>query len=82
MLSESCADTWLAAHKTTDKIILQFEDEGIPYNPLEKADPDITLPPEQRPCGGLGIFMVKKTMDRVDYEYKNNENRLTLVKKI
>ncbi|MCR5670547.1 MAG: ATP-binding protein [Butyrivibrio sp.] len=61
---------------------ISFTDKGIPYNPLEKEDPDITLSAAERQIGGLGIFMVKKTMDRVDYEYKNNENRLTLVKKI
>ena len=65
--------------KTTDKIILQFEDEGIPYNPLEKADPDITLPPEQRPCGGLGIFMVKEMADDIKYQHIGNKNVLTVI---
>ena len=65
--------------KTTDKIILQFEDEGIPYNPLEKADPDITLPPEERPCGGLGIFMVKEMADDIKYQHIGNKNVLTVI---
>lgn len=59
-------------------IILKFEDNGIPYNPLEKPDPDINLPPEQRPLGGLGIFMVKEMADDIHYEYQNQSNILTL----
>lgn len=64
--------------KYNDKVTIKFEDEGVPYNPLEKPDPDITLPPEERPLGGLGIFMVKEMTDNMDYEYKNNRNILTL----
>lgn len=60
---------------------ITFADRGIPYNPLEKKDPDITLSAEDRQIGGLGIFMVKKYMDDMRYEYKDGENRLTLVKK-
>lgn len=57
-----------------------FEDEGVPYNPLENEDPDITLSVEDRPIGGLGIFMVKKSMDSMAYEYKDGKNRLTIRK--
>ena len=57
-----------------------FEDEGIPYDPLKNEDPDITLSAEDRPIGGLGIFMVKKSMDEVSYEYKDGKNRLTIKK--
>ena len=57
-----------------------FEDSGIPYNPLENEDPDISLSAEDRPIGGLGIFMVKKSMDEVSYEYKDGKNRLTVRK--
>ena len=57
-------------------------DSGIPYNPLEKEDPDITLSAEERGIGGLGIYMTKKTMDEVRYEYKDGQNRLTLIKKL
>ena len=53
-------------------------DSGKQYNPLLKEDPDITLSAEERPIGGLGIFMVKKTMDKVDYEYKDGQNCLTI----
>ena len=61
---------------------LTFIDEGVEYDPLKKADPDVTLPAEEREIGGLGIFMTKKTMDEVRYEYKDGQNRLTLVKKL
>jgi anti-sigma regulatory factor (Ser/Thr protein kinase) len=55
---------------------------GVPFDPLKKADPDVTLPAEESEIGGLGIFMTKKTMDEVRYEYKDGQNRLTLVKKL
>ena len=62
-------------------IQITFMDKGIPYNPLEKADPDTTLSAEERKIGGLGIFMVKKSMDEMIYEYKDGQNILTLMKK-
>ena len=55
-------------------------DWGKPFNPLEKQDADITLSAEERGIGGLGILMVKKSMDAVDYRYENGENILTLTK--
>lgn len=64
--------------KYSDRVTIKFEDEGIPYDPLKKPDPDITLPPEERPIGGLGIFMVKEMTDEMKYEYINNRNILTL----
>lgn len=63
-------------------VVLTFIDGGIPYNPLEKKDPDITLSAEERQVGGLGIFMVKKSMDQVDYEYKDGKNILRIKKNI
>ena len=63
-------------------ISMTFIDEGIPYNPLAKEDPDVTLAAEQRQIGGLGIFMVKKSMDDMYYEYKDGKNMLTLIKTI
>ena len=63
-------------------IVLTFIDKGIPYNPLEKEDPDIKLSAEERAVGGLGIFLVKKTMDIMEYEYVNEQNVLRLKKKI
>lgn len=59
-----------------------FTDSGIPYNPLATPDPDITLSAEERGIGGLGIFMVKKSMDKMLYEYSNGKNKLTLIKVI
>lgn len=59
---------------------ITFLDSGIPYNPLEKQKPDITLSAEERQIGGLGIYMVKKSMDNIWYEYKNGQNILTISK--
>lgn len=59
---------------------ITFIDNGVPYDPLAKEDPDITLSAEQRQIGGLGIFMVKKSMDDVIYEYRDGHNILTLKK--
>ena len=57
-------------------------DKGVPFDPLEKPDPDITLSAEEREIGGLGIFITKKTMDSVTYAYENGENLLTMIKRI
>ena len=59
---------------------IEFEDTGTPYNPLEKEDPDVTLSAEERSIGGLGVFLVKKLMDDVRYEYRDGANVLTLRK--
>lgn len=64
------------------ELFLQIVDSGVPFNPLEKEDPDITIPMEDRKIGGLGIFMVKTIMDSVAYEYISGENILTLTKKL
>ena len=61
-------------------VTLTFKDKGQPYNPLEREDPDVTLSVEEREIGGLGIFLVKKTMDNVTYEYADGYNVLTLHK--
>lgn len=63
-------------------VVITFIDNGIPYDPLAKADPDITLPAEEREIGGLGIYMVKKTMDDVSYEYRDGQNILRIKKNI
>ena len=62
------------------EIILCFEDDGIPYDPLKKPDPDVTQMLGRRKEGGLGIYMVKKRMDKVEYEYVNDRNKLTVYK--
>ncbi|MGN0343793.1 MAG: ATP-binding protein [Lachnospiraceae bacterium] len=61
---------------------VEFRDHGIPYNPLEKADPDITLSAEEREIGGLGIYMVKQSMDKVEYRYEDGCNILAIEKSI
>ena len=63
-------------------IYITFIDSGIPYDPLAKADPDTSLKAEDRAIGGLGIFMVKKSMDNVSYQYKNGQNMLTIQKSL
>lgn len=59
-----------------------FLDSGIAYNPLAKKDPDVTLSAEERKIGGLGIYMVKQSMDEVSYQYKDGKNQLTIIKKV
>ena len=63
-------------------VTITFMDHGIPYDPLKKEDPDVTLSAEERQIGGLGIFMTKKLMDDVTYEYRDGQNILTLKKNI
>lgn len=72
----------LSLDVSSEQVLMTFEDKGIPYNPLEKADPDITLSAEERDIGGLGIYMVKQSMDDVVYEHRDGKNILTLVKKL
>lgn len=61
------------------KVILAFIDAGKPYNPLAKEDPDIDLEAEERPIGGLGIYIVKQMASDVRYEYTDGHNVLTVV---
>ena len=63
-------------------ITFRMTDQGVPFDPLKKPDPDITLSAEEREIGGLGIFITKKTMDSLSYSYENGENVLTMIKKI
>lgn len=62
-------------------VIITFIDQGVPYDPLAKEDPDVALPLEEREAGGLGIFMVKKAMDEIAYEYRDGRNILKIKKK-
>lgn len=68
------------ADGSAKSVRITFVDSGTPYDPLKNDDPDITLSADDRPIGGLGIFMVKKSMDDVSYEYKDGKNRLTIIK--
>lgn len=63
-----------------NSITLRFHDGGIPFNPLEKEPPDITLPLYERKIGGLGILMVIREMDSTEYEYTEGENVMTVSK--
>ena len=63
-------------------VVITFIDNGIPYDPLVKEDPDVTLSAEERSVGGLGIYMVKKTMDEIAYEYKDGQNILKIRKQL
>lgn len=72
----------VAKDKEKNQISITFADSGKPYNPLEKPDPDVTLSAEERSIGGLGIFMVKKSMDDMRYEYKDGQNILTITKRL
>jgi len=64
------------------RISMSFSDNGKQYNPLEKEDPDTSLSAEERDVGGLGIFIVKKSMDNMFYEYRDSKNILTIEKNI
>lgn len=63
-------------------VIITFMDGGVPFDPLQSADPDVTLAAEERQIGGLGIFLVKKNMDAISYEYKDGKNILSIRKNI
>ena len=82
-LPEGQAGTaWITCTMENDTLTMIFKDNGIPFNPLAKSDPDITLSAQDRSIGGLGIFLTKKYMDSIDYKYENGENILTMKKTI
>ena len=62
------------------RIIMNFIDEGVKFNPLDKEGPDLTLDADQRDIGGLGLTIVRKNADEIDYKYENNQNILTVEK--
>jgi anti-sigma regulatory factor (Ser/Thr protein kinase) len=67
-----------------DSLILTIElrDAGVPFNPLEAPDPDVSLPANERKVGGLGIFLCKKMMDSINYQYVDGNNVLTMTKRV
>lgn len=67
---------------SSEALEIIFLDDGVPYNPLESKDPDITLSAEERDMGGLGIFITKNIMDTIDYAYKDGRNQLRVMKKL
>ena len=70
------------ADKSAAQVIFTISDSGIPFDPTQQEEPDITQSAEERPIGGLGIFLVKQTMDEVSYERKDNKNILKLIKQL
>ena len=68
--------------ENNNELFITFIDEGVPYDPLAKPDPDTTLSASERQIGGLGIFLVKKIMDSVTYKYEDGKNILTISKKL
>ena len=73
-------DIVIEAKEMGDRVRFVIIDGGTPFDPTAEADADTTLSAEERPIGGLGIFLVRQLMDTVSYEYKDGKNRLTLVK--
>lgn len=77
---------WLEAGTNLDQdslvLTIELRDAGVPFNPLEKEDPDVTLSAEDRKIGGLGIFLCKKMMDSIQYRYEDGNNVLTMTKKV
>ena len=69
-------------NRAKQEVKLSMEDNGIKFNPLEKEEPDTTLSVEDRPIGGLGILLVKKNMDNIEYKYEDNKNVLILSKNV
>ena len=61
---------------------ITFADSGIPFDPLNAPPPDVNLPAEERPIGGLGIFLVRELMDDVSYRYENGKNTLAFEKRL
>jgi serine/threonine-protein kinase RsbW len=65
-----------------DRLIAQVEDDGIDFDPLLRADPDVTVPIEKRTVGGLGLFFVRRVMDELSYSREAGRNRLTMAKRL
>jgi len=70
----------IMVHTDNKGLTITVSDSGIPYNPLEKDDPDVTLSADERGIGGYGIFLVKKMMDEVAYRFEDGKNILTMRK--
>ena len=75
-------ETNIDFNQDTLLLTIQLRDAGVPFNPLEKKDPDVTLSAEDRNIGGLGIYLCKKMMDNIEYRYEDGNNVLTMTKKV
>ena len=77
---------WLEAGTSLDDkslvLTIELRDAGVPFNPLEKDDPDITLSAKERPDGGLGIYLCKQMMDSISYRYEDGNNVLVMTKRV
>ena len=77
---------WLEGGTSLDHdslfLTIELRDAGVPFNPLEMPDPDITLPANERNIGGLGIYLCKKMMDNINYQYVDGNNVLTMMKRV
>ena len=82
VLYSGASEAQVQIEKEANVLSIVFRDNGKPYNPLEAKEPDITASVEERPIGGLGIFMVRKLMDSVEYKHKDGQNVLTLKMKV
>lgn len=80
--SDEEGDLVIAFDDGTDYIRITFIDNGRPFNPFDEPEVDVNLPVEERDIGGLGILLVKKLMDDVHYEFINNQNVLTIMKRL
>ena len=79
---EKCGPVTVQADFKDSILSVEFIDEGLPFNPLQRKDPDITLSAEKREIGGLGIFLTKKFMDKVTYSFEDNKNKLKIEKSL
>jgi anti-sigma regulatory factor (Ser/Thr protein kinase) len=81
---EGDADVCVETEETDGgkRIRITLADQGKPYDPLMQEAPDVSLPAEKRKIGGLGIFMARKNMDDMTYEYRDGRNILTMFKRI
>jgi anti-sigma regulatory factor (Ser/Thr protein kinase) len=79
---ESVNNIDITAEVNDEEIAFSIADSGIPFDPTQKGEPNLTLDAEDRPIGGLGIHLVRQLMDTLDYRYENGHNILTLKKRI
>ena len=81
---DKAGKVWIDCMLDSNKefLTIVFMDEGVKFDPLERPDPDVDAPIEEREIGGLGIFLTKKLMDEVKYERRDGKNTLTLIKKL
>lgn len=72
----------LEINQDGNSVIVVLKDAGVPFNPFELPEPDLTLPVEKKSTGGLGIYFVKRKMDEWNYSRENNYNIIRLVKRL